>query len=181
MLRAELKRIHNEFHVTIIHVTHDQSEAFGLADRIALIRNGKIVQVGDPKDVFNNPKEAFVARFLGYENVYDAKLIGIKEELSQLEVGGLVLNVEKKIQSNSCVIAIWPEDIKVSKTQDFPEKWNVLRGRAEDHIILGSSATITVDVGFSIKVILSKRSFSEIGLLDGEVWLAFDPASVKIM
>ncbi|MDQ1279569.1 MAG: transporter ATP-binding protein [Thermoproteota archaeon] len=182
ILTEELKRIHKEFHLTIIHVTHDQSEAFSLADRIAIIRNGRIVQVGDAKEIFSNPKEAFTARFLGYENVYDAKLIGKDGALSLLDLGGLVVKVAGKVPSDKCTIAIWPEDIVVSKTQNFPNDWNILRGRLEEQAILGSFATITVNVGLYIKTILSKRSFLEIGLLSGEeVWLAFDPVSVKIM
>jgi molybdate/tungstate transport system ATP-binding protein len=182
MLRVELKRIHKEYQVAIIHVTHDQSEALSLADRVAIIRNGRIVQVGDAKEVFNNPKEAFVARFLGYENVYDAKLISRHEDLSLMDLGGLELKVAGTVQPDKCAIAIWSEDITVSKTQSFPDGWNVYRGRVEEYVILGSFVTVSVDVGLSITVMLSRRSFTEMGLLSGEeVWLGFSPAMVKIL
>jgi multiple sugar transport system ATP-binding protein len=64
-LRSEIKRIQRDFGVTTIYVTHDQEEAMAVADRIIVMRHGKIHQIGSPEEVFNNPQDQFVARFIG--------------------------------------------------------------------------------------------------------------------
>ena len=74
-LRYELRRLHKEQGKTVIHVTHSLIEGFGLADKIALMRAGEIVQVGNVKELLAKPKNEFAARLLGYENVFRAKIV----------------------------------------------------------------------------------------------------------
>jgi len=69
-LRVELRRIHDATGATSIHVTHDQAEALALADRIAVLREGRVEQVGTADEVFLRPSSAFVAAFVGYENIF---------------------------------------------------------------------------------------------------------------
>lgn len=71
-LRRWLRRMHDDLHVTSIFVTHDQEEAFALADRVVIIHNGHLEQNGAPLEILDNPNSEFVARFLGEVNVYDA-------------------------------------------------------------------------------------------------------------
>jgi ABC-type Fe3+/spermidine/putrescine transport system ATPase subunit len=78
-----LKRVNRELGVAIVHVTHDQIEAFGLGDRVATMRNGEIVQMGRPTDILSNPIVEFVARFLGYENVFRVALRELDKEKSK--------------------------------------------------------------------------------------------------
>lgn len=75
LLREELKRIHKVRGTTTIHVTHDQTEALALADRIAVILNGKVIQVDTPLKVFNEPVSEKIAIFVGVENVINGKII----------------------------------------------------------------------------------------------------------
>jgi spermidine/putrescine transport system ATP-binding protein len=73
-MQLELKSIHEEFDTTFVHVTHDQDEAFTIADRIGIMNDGKLVQIGDPKEVYNNPKNEFIEEFLGDTNFVDASV-----------------------------------------------------------------------------------------------------------
>jgi sulfate transport system ATP-binding protein len=73
-LRGWLRRLHDEIHLTTVFVTHDQDEAFEVADRVVVMNRGKIEQVGNPADVFQQPANDFVMRFLGHVNVLDAEL-----------------------------------------------------------------------------------------------------------
>lgn len=73
-MQLELKSIHEEFDTTFVHVTHDQDEAFTIADRIGIMDDGKLVQIGDPKEVYNNPKNEFIEEFLGDTNFVDASV-----------------------------------------------------------------------------------------------------------
>lgn len=72
-LMLDLRRILKRVGVTAMYVTHDQSEAFAIADRIAIMREGRVVQVGSAESVYTRPKTAFVARFLGHDNVFEGK------------------------------------------------------------------------------------------------------------
>ncbi|AGI47251.1 ABC-type spermidine/putrescine transport systems, ATPase component [Thermoplasmatales archaeon BRNA1] len=90
-LRKELKSMVQEMGLTSIHVTHDQDEALEVADRIAIIRRGKIVQVGTPTEVFQNPATPFVANFLGRSNNFTGKLIASDTDRSVIEIAPGIL------------------------------------------------------------------------------------------
>lgn len=74
-LRRDLKSIQNQYHITMIYVTHDQDEALSLSDRLAVFNNGKIEQVGTPMELYNNPATEYVNNFLGESNVIEKPLI----------------------------------------------------------------------------------------------------------
>ena len=75
-MQLELKRIQQEVGITFIYVTHDQEEAMTMSDRLAVMRHGKIEQLGPPEDVYENPATEFVAGFLGASNMLDGELEG---------------------------------------------------------------------------------------------------------
>ena len=89
-MRFEIRRLHDEFHYTSIYVTHDQSEAMTMADRIVIMNAGRIEQIGTPQEVYDRPNSKFVARFIGGSNVLDAKHVsGNRVEFAghALEIG----------------------------------------------------------------------------------------------
>jgi iron(III) transport system ATP-binding protein len=75
-MRSELRRLQKEVGVTAIYVTHDQSEALALSDRIAIMHNGAIVEIGAPRQIYDQPRNAFVATFVGRSNLLRGKLLG---------------------------------------------------------------------------------------------------------
>ncbi|MGK6311748.1 ABC transporter ATP-binding protein [Neorhizobium sp. DT-125] len=92
-MRTELQRVQKETGVTMIFVTHDQAEALALADRIVVMKNGKIEQIGSPEDIYNRPQSSFVADFVGFENIFPLEqgkmktgngLIDLSGDLSRL-------------------------------------------------------------------------------------------------
>src|SRR5258708_37275052 len=83
-MRFEIRRLHDEFHNTSIYVTHDQTEAMTMADRIVVMSAGRIEQIGTPEDVYDRPNSKFVARFIGASNVLDARRVSDRE----VEVAG---------------------------------------------------------------------------------------------
>lgn len=85
-IRKELKSMVKEMGLTSIHVTHDQDEAMEVADRIAIIRKGRIIQVGTPSDIFQNPATPFIANFLGRSNVFSGTYVGGDSEHSEIEI-----------------------------------------------------------------------------------------------
>lgn len=88
-LQEEISRVHRELGITFVYVTHDQEEALGMSDRIAVFRDGAIEQVGTPDEVYRRPKSTFIATFLGDSNVFTGRLDGgtLNIGWAQLEVG----------------------------------------------------------------------------------------------
>jgi putative spermidine/putrescine transport system ATP-binding protein len=84
-LRYELKALHERLKVTTIYVTHDQTEALALSDRIVVLRSGRIQQVGSPAEVFSDPSNLFVADFMGFKNVWTVKVESIREAGGAIE------------------------------------------------------------------------------------------------
>lgn len=88
-LQAELKRLHRNFGVTFLHVTHDLEEAMMLADRICVMESGEILQSGTPNDIYYRPENKFVASFIGETNLFDVHVIGVEEDSVRYEPDGI--------------------------------------------------------------------------------------------
>ncbi len=90
-MRAELRRLQRELGITAIYVTHDQEEAMSISDRIAVMNKGRIMQVGTPKEIYKNPRNEFVARFIGQGTFIPGEVVSSGEELEvRLESGKVV-------------------------------------------------------------------------------------------
>ena len=85
-MRYELKTLHERLHITTIYVTHDQQEALALSDRIVVMKSGDIQQVGTPADIYCRPANLFVADFMGFKNIWPAKITGVRETGDEMEL-----------------------------------------------------------------------------------------------
>jgi len=119
-MRQEIKRIHSESGITAIYVTHDQKEALSLADRVAVMNNGKIIQVGTPREIYNYPNSQFVADFIGETNFISGKLTTVEDKQGMVEsdIGSIQsINVNNEIAVGESVLcSIRPESISVANT-----------------------------------------------------------------
>ncbi|MEV0408670.1 ABC transporter ATP-binding protein [Actinoallomurus sp. NPDC050550] len=114
-MRTEIKRIHQTLGLTTIYVTHDQEEALSLADRLVLLRQGKVQQIGSPEQVYTEPANRFVAGFMGYRNELELPVTQVNEKtvvLGGLGDGGLT-GVRRDDLGERAVAAIRPEDFTV--------------------------------------------------------------------
>ena len=115
-MRNEIKRIHSQSNITAIYVTHDQSEALSMADRMAVMKDGKIVQVGTPRHVYCSPSNTFVANFIGETNFVcgSVESHGTAETVINSEIGMLSSQMKKPFQQGEKVsCSIRPEAIQV--------------------------------------------------------------------
>ncbi|MEG0291333.1 MAG: ABC transporter ATP-binding protein [Anaerovoracaceae bacterium] len=113
-MQIELKKIQQKMNITFIYVTHDQEEALTMSDRVVVMNDGNIIQVGSPTDLYNEPISKFVAEFIGESNIVD----GIMRDDFKVEIGGKVLEcVDKGFKKDQDVdVVIRPEDWEISKT-----------------------------------------------------------------
>ena len=181
-MQKELKKIHEELKVTTIHVTHDQIEAFILANRLAVMKDGTIIQTGSPEQVFRRPKDDFVARFVGFENLFNGKIVENKEGIAKIDIGGVIVEAITRKNGN-CTVGIRPDDIIISKSPFKSSMRNVLRGKISDFIDMGSLVSLMVEVnGLSFVTLITKRSFIEMKLDRGkEVYISFKASSVHVI
>ena len=109
-MQLELKRIQKQLEITFVYVTHDQEEALTMSDTVVVMQDGVIQQVGSPQDIYNEPKNAFVADFIGESNIYD----GVMLKDCLVKFAGVTLPcVDKGFRRNQPVdLVIRPEDIK---------------------------------------------------------------------
>ncbi|MHA1736482.1 MAG: ABC transporter ATP-binding protein [Candidatus Thorarchaeota archaeon] len=114
-LQAEIRRIQSELRITTIYVTHSQEEAFAISDRIAVMRDGVIVQAGAPEDLYDHPADDFVARFLGGGNVFSGVVVNVERDVIHVDVDGHRFLVAGTADVGSWVtFVVKPEDVKVS-------------------------------------------------------------------
>lgn len=122
-MQVELKRIHKELGVTMIYVTHDQTEAMTMSDRIAVMSAGRIEQLGSPTDVYFRPKTKFVASFVGDSNLFDGTVVAAPEGAIEVPGLGKVLTGRRDLASGHGVTVLMrPEIFRLSERDaDGPE------------------------------------------------------------
>jgi putative spermidine/putrescine transport system ATP-binding protein len=145
-LRAEIRAIQKKLGITAIYVTHDQEEALSISDRIVVMFEGKIEQVGTPFEIYNFPQTAFVASFVGTLNTTEAEVIDPVKNL--IRIDGVQLETADELKDrqkgDKIKIAIRPERLNFSSVE---KKANVFDGTIENITFLGSVVRIQVSVG----------------------------------
>ena len=145
-LRAEIRAIQRKLGITAIYVTHDQEEALSISDRIVVMYEGKIEQVGTPFEIYNFPQTAFVANFVGTLNTAQAEVIDPVKKL--IRIDGVQLETEEVLEDwhkgDQIKIAIRPERLNFLSVE---KKANVLDCTVENITFLGSVVRIQVKIG----------------------------------
>jgi putative spermidine/putrescine transport system ATP-binding protein len=117
-MRTEIRRLHQSLGLTTVYVTHDQEEALALADRIVVLRGGKVEQVGSPEQVYTYPANTYVAGFMGYRNLFELPLESREGKRVTLAKPGMrLVGVDQEgFTGEAAVAAVRPEDFRVAPT-----------------------------------------------------------------
>ena len=169
-MQKELKRIQRQLGITFVFVTHDQEEALTMSDRVVVMDNGKIQQIGTPQDIYNEPQNAFVADFIGESNIVD----GIMKKDCLVELSGhSFVCLDKGFETDEAVdVVVRPEDVDIVAVAD-----GMLTGIVTSVSFLGVHYEIIVDIG-GFKWMIQTTDEHFVG---DNVGLYIEPDAIHIM
>jgi molybdopterin-binding protein len=172
-LMEELKAILAQTHTTTVFVTHDRSEAVTLSDRVAILMDGALVQVGATEEVFNRPVSEVVANFVGVGLVVPGRIIECEEGLALVEISpGVSVAVASDLAIGSLVfVSLRPEDVTI-----YGDASSIVPSSARNRFAgtitrvqqIGSLYKVVVDCGFLLPALLTKQSLVELELAPGK-------------
>ena len=192
-LCGELRRVHDKFGMTTVHISHSFEETLALADRVAIVNQGRIEQVGPPKEVMAHPASEFVANFVRCQNILPGQACAA-EKLSLVKLAGT--EIYSTCPTAGAVIAtVRPEELTLSYEAPLRESHNVFRAKVTQ--LLGRGALTRVDLAAFAKVqngasetpaqadfiaLCTQRRCESLALAPGkEIYLSFAPEMVHLI
>ena len=168
-MQIELKDLHRKLGITFIFVTHDQEEAFSMSDRVVVMNNGVIEQVGTPSEIYEEPNNMFVANFVGKINELEGQIIDVGEDTFDACVDGLVVRLNKKrkrdtsfiVKQGKAKILLRPEDLRierVSSSAGIPD--GCLSGVIVDTVYKGMTIDVLIKLNNG-KIVMATEFFNE--------------------
>ncbi len=175
-MRGEIRRLHDEFNMTTVYVTHDQSEAMAISDRIAVMNQGRIDQLDAPVEIYRNPKTRFVAGFIGRTNFIEGRLNGDVVNFSGFNVPKSNLGTTS-IPAGISTFSVRPQSMEVLANQPTEANHLDIPGKITTRTFLGETWDYTFDsgAGLRLRVVSSPAITLE---MNQPVWLRIDPAQI---
>ena len=182
MMRQEIKRIHSEAGITSIYVTHDQKEALSLADRMAVMKDGKIAQIGTPREIYNLPVSSFVADFIGETNFLKGKL---KSKIDgELLIDTIIGEVQSTLTNgrfavgDSIFCSIRPESVSVTDNP-LESMSNQFEAMISNVTYLGDVEEYWLSIGDSLEINVTLHNPGRYERQPGDkVYISFEPQDV---
>lgn len=185
-MQIEIKQLHQSLGITVIYVTHDQDEALTMSDRVAVLHNGRLIQIGSPMDLYLRPDNAFVADFVGKMNFLEATVVETTPAESVMQVaGGLKIvatsaALSRKLKSGQQIrAALRPEQLslaRIDQTLDY-----ALRGTVETAVFVGSLQVFLVRISGMLLHVHTLAGGGENSFKEGdEVSVVYKPVDVRI-
>ena len=168
-MQLELKQMHDTLGITFIYGTHDQEEALTMSDRIVVMSEGKTQQIGTPEDIYNEPKNAFVADFIGESNIFNGIMTG---KMKARFCGGEFTCVDDVEEGTHITAVVRPEDVEITS----PEK-GIIRGHVISVIFKGMHYEITIESGRN-EIVARSVHTATVGDVVG---MYVDPDNIHIM
>lgn len=147
-MQFELKQIHNQMGLTFVYVTHDQEEALTMSDRVAVMRSGVLEQIGDPRTIYDDPNNEFIASFVGQSNKIAANIVAVSDRTALKTHFGSPIRVRRRPEhavGAECVVCVRPEAISLRRSTEGPLSNNINRN------VLSGSVTNLMFVGDHVR------------------------------
>lgn len=182
-MQVELKRLQTETGITFVFVTHDQEEALTMSDRIAVMNEGRILQIGAPQEIYEHPAERFVADFIGETNFLPAAIVSTDGDTAIIELGGGARTAAKLPGSTetrgSITIAIRPEYVRLTDPDT-----SLLQGTLDNTVYTGTDTQFHVVLDEGSRVVVRRQNSpggSQPFELGGRVGIEFDSGVAQIL
>jgi len=177
-MRTEIRKIQQKVGITAIYVTHDQSEAMSISDKIIIMSNGRVEQIGTPQEVYYQPNSRFVADFIGEANFLDARVKAAKEGKADILVSGQEMTVNNYVDAKpgeDVLLVLRPEAVRLSDTGQLP-------GEVILSTFMGAYQYYHLKVGdITVQITEYNPVGKKIFRVGDKAALAFDPAGVYIL
>ncbi|MES2907526.1 MAG: ABC transporter ATP-binding protein [Pseudomonadota bacterium] len=177
----ELMHLQSQLQMTFIIVTHDQEEAMILADRVAVMDHGRIVQVSTPAEIYENPKTRHVAEFVGEVNIFEGKVVDVEGKIVTLQSAAALLKIEDEsgaVKGEGAFIAVRPEKIKMTPQAPQDVSSNAVQGEVWDIGYLGDFSVYHIRLadGTLVKAASAnaRRRVEQQVTWGDRVWLSWD-------
>lgn len=183
-MRGEIRRVCKEFKLTTVYVTHDQKEALSIADRMAVLEDGVVLQVGTPREIYGRPHTRTVAHFIGETNFIEGRILekngtGVRVETPFGPLSGILADPKNEPANGAGVtVSIRPECLRLSTR---PEETNSVTGRIGESVYLGEVAQYEFHAGAGmVKVFELNPRFVETGH-DQDLYATVSPEDVVVL
>ncbi|MBO9538018.1 ABC transporter ATP-binding protein [Herbaspirillum sp.] len=176
-MQSEIRKLHKELGATFIYVTHDQEEALNLSDRICLMNNSRIEQLGTPEDLYDRPSSAFSAQFIGYSNLLPGTARREMDGSATLQHARYALPLRSDAKAGEVALVVRPEQASLCSPDDA-----YLKGAVTEVVFAGSDYRVLVDIGGDEPFLLrcGRRDAPAVGDVVGLRWNAGHTAVVHV-
>ena len=184
LMRFELKRLQRELKITTVYVTHDQSEALALSHQVAVMNQGRIQQIGSPRDIYERPQNQFVADFVGSTNFVEGIVRSRENEddcyVIDTEIGTLrSKSVEPVKVGDKVVLSIRPEDVQLTEEQPADIRVNAWHAIVDQKVFLGEAMDFRITI--NKRTLLSRTHPSLHTQIGHPVWVYVNPSKSVAM
>jgi len=188
-MQLELKTLQREVGITFIYVTHDQEEALTMSDRIAVMNHGRVLQIGSPIEIYEEPNSRFVADFIGETNFIEGTVLSVDSGTAEFEADGLRFKagVEAGVTRGSrATLAVRPERIRLSHAPP-QETLNAFAGVVYESVYIGTDTHYRVRLSPTVSVRIRQQNTVPVGMpaLEGpvgvKVWVSWPPENGRVL
>jgi molybdopterin-binding protein len=186
ILMVLIKNVISKYETTVIHVTHSFNDVWNLAEQVAVMKDGKILQQGYRDDVFSKPSHKFVAKFVGARNIFEGRVVEVKEGMTTIKLkDGLLIKSGDTFtcENEKVLVAIRPENIIISNETFISSLRNQMKGVVDDVIRIGPIVWVEVHVKNTLfKGMVTLSSYDLLNIKKGkEVYISFKSLNVRII
>jgi iron(III) transport system ATP-binding protein len=177
-MRVEIRQLQQSLGLTTIYVTHDQEEALAISDRIAILRAGKIEQIGSPEEIYQRPRTAFVAEFLGGTNMLPGIAGKFDGQMTEVASCGTIISVQGRAgdAGQKLFLSIRPEALRLAENSDGP----VLHAKLVLREFLGQIQRLHAALPDGTQIRVSTLSSGHVAVVGSAVALAYDPSQITV-